>query len=138
MTIVSTTPFVVALCLAGALAGAVLVRVLERRPGRSLRPTLRAKFIALFVGLIGAELSMLPALVFAAAGDAVFGLRASGVDGWIVAAGYAAVTLYAIVRLFPWSEVEAIAADPGASLRDVVARIVAGTEETHDDEPRPP
>ena len=61
MTIVSTTPFVAVLCLAGALAGAVLVRVLERR-----RPTLRAKFIALF------------------------GLRASGVDGWIVATGYAA------------------------------------------------
>ena len=41
-------------------------------------------------------------------------------------------------RLFPWSEVEAVAADPGASLRDVVARIVAGTEETRDGEPRPP
>ncbi len=134
MTIVSTTPFVAVLCLAGALAGAVLVRVLERRRGR----TLRAKFVALFVGLIGAELSMLPALVVAAAGDDLFGLRASGVDGWIVTAGYAAVTLYAIVRLFPWSEVEAIAADPGTGLRDVVARIVAGTEETRDDEPRPP
>ena len=86
MTIVSTTPFVAVLCLAGALAGAVLVRVLERRQGRSLRSTLRAKFIDLF----GAELSMPPALVVAAAGDALFGLRASGVDGWIVATGYAA------------------------------------------------
>ncbi len=73
MTIVSTTPFVAALCLAGALAGAVLVRVLERRHERSLRSTLRAKFIDLF----GAELSMPPALVVAAAGDALFGLRAS-------------------------------------------------------------
>ena len=44
----------------------MLVRVLERRQGQSLGPTLRAKFIAPFV------------------------LRASGADGRIVATGHAA------------------------------------------------
>ncbi len=129
---VSSMPVVVALCLVGSLAGVALVRALRRRR----RPTLGAKFVTLFIGLIGADLSMLPALVVAVAGDRLFGLRTSGVDGWIVIAGYAVVTLYVIVRLFPWSEVEALTADPDASLRDVVARIMAksGEPAADDDE----
>ena len=48
MTIVSTTPFVAVLCLAGALAGAVLVRVLKRRR-KTLPPALpirRPRFLS--------------------------------------------------------------------------------------------
>lgn len=121
MTDVSSTPFVVALCLVATLVTFVLVRHLMRRRG----PALRAKVATFIIGLVGAELSTLPALVVALAGDDLLGLRGSGLDRSIVIAVYAALTIYVIVRLFPWSEVAAMAADPDATLRDVVARLMA-------------
>ncbi len=121
MAELSSAPFVVALSLVATLAAYLLVRRLSRRRGAGLR----ARMVALIVGLAGAELAMLPALVVALAGDALLGLRGSSVDHWIVIAVYAALTVYVIARLFPWREVEALAADPDAGLRDLMARVMA-------------
>ncbi len=121
MTDVPSTPIVVALSLVATFAAFALVRRLSRRRGAGLR----ARMVALIVGLAGAELAMLPALVVALAGDALLGLRGSGADHWIVIAVYVALTVYVIARLFPWREVEALAADPDVGLRDLMARVMA-------------
>ncbi len=114
MTQASTTPLVVALCLVASVAAFALVRHLMDRRG----PTLRAKIVAL-----GVELATLPALVAALLGEELLGLNESGFGHWLAIAVYATLTLYVIARLFPWREVESLAADPDATLRDILARI---------------
>ena len=113
------TPLVVALCLVAALAAVVLVGRLKRRK----HPTLRSKIISLMVGLVCVELATSPALLLALVGGEALGVRNSGIETWIVAATYAALTLYVIARLFPWREVNSLVADPDANLRDIVARL---------------
>ena len=68
------------------------------------------------------------------------GVRASGVDHWIAISVYAALSLYVIARLFPWHEVSAMAADPNATLADVMARMVAKNDQraARRDGPKPP
>ena len=136
MTDAWSAPFVVALCLAAILASFALVRRLMRRPG----PTLRAKVATLIIGMVGVELSILPAFLVAVMGDDVLGLRGAGIDYWIVIPVYAGLTVYVILRLFPWHEVQAMAADPDASLRDIMARMAAKNHESgmHDDGRKPP
>ena len=104
---------VLALCGAALIAAIALVRRLRRRPVQ----TLRAKLIGLFIGLVGVELAMLPALLAALFGDG------SVFDPWLVAAGYVGLTAYVIARLFPWREVEALTADPDARLGDILKRL---------------
>ncbi len=132
MTGESATPYVAALCVFAALAGLALVGVLGRRAG----PALRDRIVAVLIGVAGVELASAPALLAALFGDDVLGLRPSDFDLWIVIAVYAALTLFAVVRLFPWREVEAIAAEPGASLRDIMTRIMARPDDG--DEHGPP
>jgi hypothetical protein len=136
MVDISTLPFVVALCVVATLAAVGLVGRLLRRP----RPSLRARAVTLIIGLVGVELVTLPALGVALVGDDLLGVRASGVDHWIAIAVYAALVLYAIVRLFPWPEVKAMAADPNATLGDVMARMAAKNHQraTRSDEREPP
>ena len=62
MTDPSATPVVAGLVLAAAIATLALASYQQRRRHASLR----AKFIALFIGLAGAELALLPALLAAA------------------------------------------------------------------------
>ena len=112
-------PLVLALCLVASVVTFALVRYLRSRMG----PTLRAKVIALFVGLVGVELSTLPALLAAFLGNELLGLNESGFGHWLASVVYAALILYTIARLFPWREVESLAADPDATIRDVLARI---------------
>ena len=119
MTQASTTPLVVALCLVASVAAFALVRHLMDRRG----PTLRAKIVALVVGLVGVELANLPALLAALLGDELLGLNETGFGHWLAIAVYATLALYVIARLFPWREVESLAADPDATLRDILARI---------------
>ena len=107
------TLLVLALGCAAAIAANTLVRYLRRRPVQ----TLRAKLIGLFIGLVGVELAMLPAMFAALFGDG------SALDGWLVIAGYVGLTAYVIARLFPWREVEAMTADPGARLGDIMKRL---------------
>ena len=135
MTDISSTPFVVAFCLLATLASFALVRRLIQRRA----PTLRDKVITFIIGLVGVELTTLPAILAALVGDDLLGLRNSGFDHWIVIGVYAALTLYVIVRLFPWYEVEAMAADPNIKLRDIMARIMAKSHEmvTPSDEQEP-
>ena len=121
MTDASSTPFVVGLCIVAILAAFALVRRLMRRPSL----TLRAKSVTLIIGLVGVELAILPALFVVLAGDNLLGLRGSGIDHWIVIVVYGLLTLYVIVRLFPWHEVQVLAADPNTTLRDTMAKIVA-------------
>ncbi len=121
MTDASSTPFVVGLCIVAILAAFALVRRLMRRPSL----TLRAKIVRLIIGLVGVELAILPALLMALMGDNLLDFRNSGIDHWIVIVLYAGLTLYVIVRLFPWHEVQVLAADPNATLRDIMAQIVA-------------
>jgi hypothetical protein len=117
---VGTLAVVVAgLCLAAALAAVLLIERLARRP----RPSLRADFAALFIGLVAAEAFSLPALVASLAGESWLGLPASGGEGWMVAALYSLMTVYVIGRLFPWREVDAMAKDPEASIADVMAEL---------------
>ena len=104
---------VVALGCIAALTAITLVRYLRRRPIQ----TLRAKLIGLFIGLVGVELAMLPALLAALFGDG------SVFDAWLVIAGYVGLTAYVIARLFPWREIEAMTADPDARLGDVLKRM---------------
>ncbi len=132
----STLPFVVALCVFATLAVVALVGRLLRRP----RPSLRAQAVTFIIGLVGVELLTVPAFVVAFVGDDLLGVRASGGDHWIAIAVYAALVLYVIARLFPWHEVSAMAADPNATLGDVMTRIMAKNDEraTRRDKPKPP
>ena len=107
------TLLVLALCGGALIAAIALVRRLRRRPIQ----TLRAKLIGLFIGLVGVELAMLPALFAALFGEG------SAYDHWLVIAGYVELTAYVIARLFPWREVEAMTADPDARLGDVLRRM---------------
>ncbi len=74
----ASTPVIAGLILAAAVVTLVLVGLLERRQNASLR----AKFIALFIGLAGAELALLPALLVAAFAESL-DLRAGD---WVSAA----------------------------------------------------
>jgi len=74
----------------------------------------------LFIGLVSVELAMLPALLAALFGDG------SVFDPWLAAAGYVGLSAYVIARLFPWREVEAMAADPDARLGDILKRLRDG------------
>ncbi len=132
----STLPLVVVLCILATMAAVALVGRLLRRP----RPSLRARSVTFIIGLVGVELVTLPALVVALVGDDLLGVRASGADHWIAIAVYAALVLYVIVRLFPWDEVKAMAADPNATLGDVMARIAAKNHQSaaQGDERKPP
>ena len=110
------TLLVLALACLAAIAAITLVRYLRRRPVE----TLRAKLIGLFIGLVGVELAMLPALLAALFGDG------SAFHPWLVAAGYVGLSAYVIARLFPWREIEAMAADPDARLGDILKRLRDG------------
>ncbi len=121
----SLTIVVAGLCLAAGVAAVALVERLARHP----RPTLRAKLITLFIGLAGAEGLSVPALLVVVAGEDIIGFGDSGFEYWLVVALYVLLTVYVIARLFPWREVNAIAANPNATLRD----IVAGLKATEDD-----
>lgn len=115
------TILVAGLCLAAGAAGVALVGRLARRR----RPTLRAKLVALFIGLVGAEALCLPALLAAVAGEDMIGLSGSGSEYWLVIVVYVLLTAYVIGRLFPWREVEAMASDPDATLRGILAKLKA-------------
>ena len=117
----SLTIVVAGLCLAAGVATVALVKRLARHP----RPTLRAKLITLFIGLVGAEGLSVPALLVVVAGEDIIGLGSSGFEHWLVVALYVLLTVYVIGRLFPWREVNAMAANPNTTLRDIVARLKA-------------
>ena len=117
----SLTIVVAGLCLAAGVAAVALVERLARHP----RPTLRAKLITLFIGLVGAEGLSVPALLVVVAGEDIIGLGSSGFEHWLVVALYVLLTVYVIGRLFPWREVNAMAANPNVTLRDIVARLMA-------------
>lgn len=114
----ASTPVIAGLILAAAVATLVLVGSLRRHQHASLR----AKFIALFIGLAGAELALLPALLVVAFAESL-DLRAGDWVGWLLAATYAVFTLYVIARLFPWREVNEMAAVPDAKLADILRRL---------------
>ncbi|MFQ6019101.1 MAG: hypothetical protein ACE5KF_13020 [Kiloniellaceae bacterium] len=67
----------------------------------------------------------MPALLVAVAGEDIIGLSGSGYEHWLVVALYVLLTAYVIGRLFPWREVDAMAADPNATFRGIVARLKA-------------
>ena len=117
----SLTIVVAGLCLAAGVAAVALVERLARHP----RPTLRAKLITLFIGLVGAEGLSVPALLVVVAGEDIIGLGSSGFEHWLVVALYVLLTVYVIGRLFPWREINAMAANPNTTLRDIVARLKA-------------
>ena len=117
----SLTIVVAGLCLAAGVAAVALVERLARHP----RPTLRAKLITLFIGLVGAEGLSVPALLVVVAGEDIIGLGSSGFEHWLVVALYVLLTVYVIGRLFPWREVNAMAANPNTTLRDIVTRLKA-------------
>ena len=117
----SAIQVVAGLMLAAAIATLALTGYLRRRRQASLR----AKFIALIIGLAGAELALLPALLVAAFAG-MLGLRPGDWDGWLLAAAYAGLTLFVVARLFPWREINAMAADPDARLADVLRRLRDG------------
>ena len=124
----SLTIVVVGLCLAAGVAAVALVERLARHP----RPTLRAKLITLFIGLVGAEGLSVPALFVVVAGENIIGLSSSGFEHWLVVALYVLLTVYVIGRLFPWREVNAMAANPNTTLRDIVARLKATEDDPGD------
>ena len=124
----SLTIVVAGLCLAAGVAAVALVERLARHP----RPTLRAKLITLFIGLVGAEGLSVPALLVVVAGEDIIGLGSSGFEHWLVVALYVLLTVYVIGRLFPWREVNAMAANPNANLRDIVARLKATEDDPSD------
>ena len=124
----SLTIVVAGLCLAAGVATVALVKRLARHP----RPTLRAKLITLFIGLVGAEGLSVPALLVVVAGEDIIGLGSSGFDHWLVVALYVLLTVYVIGRLFPWREVNAMAANPNTTLRDIVARLKATEDDPGD------
>ena len=117
----SATLAVAALILAATAAALFLTGYLRRRG----RPSLRAKFVALCIGLAGAELAMVPALLVAMFSGALDS-PAGGWVGWLLAAAYAALAAYVFARLFPWREVNEMAADPEARLADVLRRLRDG------------
>lgn len=119
MSALSSVMVVFGLCVAAAAATVALVSYIARRD----RASLRAKLVALVIGLAGAEASSFPALFVAVAGEDTLGLAATGFEPWLVAALYAGLTFYVIARLFPWHEVNAMAAEPDASLRNIMARL---------------
>ena len=119
---------VAGLCLAAGVAAVVLVERLARHP----RPTLRAKLITLFIGLVGAEGLSVPALLVVVAGEDFIGLGSSGFEHWLVVALYVLLTVYVIGRLFPWREINAMAANPNTTLRDIVARLKATEDDPGD------
>ena len=110
------TFLVLALGCVAVVVALGLARFVRRRPVQ----TLRAKLIGLFIGLVGVELAMLPALLAALFGDG------STLTLWLVGAGYAGLTVYVIARLFPWREVEAMTADPDARLGDILRQMRDG------------
>jgi len=114
----ASTPVIAGLILAAAIATLALVGSLRRHQNASLR----SKLIALFIGLAGAELALLPALLVAVFAE-ILDLRAGDWVGWLLAAAYAVLTLYVVARLFPWREVNEMAADPDAKLADVFRRL---------------
>ena len=124
----SLTIVVAGLCLAAGVATVALVKRLARHP----RPTLRAKLITLFIGLVGAEGLSVPALLVVVAGEDIIGLGSSGFDHWLVVALYVLLTVYVIGRLFPWREINAMAANPNTTLRDIVARLKATEDDPGD------
>ncbi len=124
----SLTIVVAGLCLAAGVATVALVKRLARHP----RPTLRAKLITLFIGLVGAEGLSVPALLVVVAGEDIIGLGSSGFEHWLVVALYVLLTVYVIGRLFPWREVNAMAANPNTTLRDIVARLKATEDDPGD------
>ena len=124
----SLTIVVAGLCLAAGVAAVALVERLARHP----RPTLRAKLITLFIGLVGAEGLSVPALLVVVAGEDIIGLGSSGFEHWLVVALYVLLTVYVIGRLFPWHEVNAMAANPNVTLRDIVARLKATEDDPGD------
>ena len=124
----SLTIVVAGLCLAAGVATVALVKRLARHP----RPTLRAKLITLFIGLVGAEGLSVPALLVVVAGEDIIGLGSSGFEHWLVVALYVLLTIYVIGRLFPWREVNAMAANPNTTLRDIVARLKATEDDPGD------
>ncbi len=124
----SLTIVVAGLCLAAGVATVALVERLARHP----RPTLRAKLITLFIGLVGVEGLSVPALLVVVAGEDIIGLGSSGFEHWLVVALYVLLTVYVIGRLFPWREVNAMAANPNATLRDIVARLKATEDDPGD------
>ena len=124
----SLTIVVAGLCLAAGVATVALVKRLARHP----RPTLRAKLITLFIGLVGAEGLSVPALLVVVAGEDIIGLGSSGFEHWLVVALYVLLTVYVIGRLFPWREINAMAANPNTTLRDIVARLKATEDDTGD------
>ena len=124
----SLTIVVAGLCLAAGVATVALVKRLARHP----RPTLRAKLITLFIGLVGAEGLSVPALLVVVAGEDFIGLGSSGFEHWLVVALYVLLTVYVIGRLFPWREVNAMAANPNVTLRDIVARLKATEDDPGD------
>ena len=124
----SLTIVVAGLCLAAGVAAVALVERLARHP----RPTLRAKLITLFIGLVGAEGLSVPALLVVVAGEDIIGLGSSGFEHWLVVALYVLLTVYVIGRLFPWREVNAMAANPNVTLRDIVARLKATEDDPGD------
>ena len=75
-------------------------------------------------GLAGAELALLPAFVAALTTDGVLGLRHSDTDFWIVTTVYVVITIY-VARLFPWREVQCLASEPDAKLRDIMTALMA-------------
>ena len=115
----SSTAVVAGLALAAVVAVLVLVGWLRRRPGRSPR----RKTVAFFIGLAAVELLCAPALVLAWRGDALLGWRTGAADAWIAGLAYGALSLLVIARLFPWREVAALAARPGATVRDVIGAL---------------
>ena len=119
---------VAGLCLAAGVAAVALVERLARHP----RPTLRAKLITLFIGLVGAEGLSVPAFLVVVADADIIGLGSSGFEHWLVVALYVLLTVYVIGRLFPWREVNAMAANPNATLRDIVARLKATEDDPGD------
>ena len=124
----SLTIVVAGLCLAAGVAAVALVERLARHP----RPTLRAKLITLFIGLVGAEGLSVPAFLVVVAGEDIIGLGSSGFEHWLVVALYVLLTVYVIGRLFPWREVNAMAANPNTTLRDIVARLKATEDDPGD------
>ena len=124
----SLTIVVAGLCLVAGVAAVALVERLARHP----RPTLRAKLITLFIGLVGAEGLSVPALLVVVAGEDIIGLGSSGFEHWLVVALYVLLTVYVIGRLFPWREINAMAANPNTTLRDIVARLKATEDDPGD------
>ena len=117
----SATPVVAGLVLAAAVATMALIEYFRRRQPAGLR----AKLIALIIGLAGAELAMFPALL-AAMFSGALDSRVDGWAGWLLIAGYAGLALYVIARLFPWREINQMTADPDAKLADVLRRLRDG------------